>query len=73
MEKNNMNTFLTYEVHSSWWAGYVRSEWGRELAATYFAWKVKRKYGRYLLSQHRRKMILKSHLHAPGTSNLMTK
>lgn len=38
---------LAYEVSSSWWAGMVSWKWAQDLAARYFAWKVKRKYNRY--------------------------
>ena len=38
---------LAYEVHSSWWAGLAGLTGLRELAASWFAWKVRRKYRRY--------------------------
>ena len=37
---------LDYEVQSSLWAGWVSWKWGQELAAKYYAAKVKRKVGR---------------------------
>ncbi len=42
---------LDYEVRSSWWASFVCWDWLASLAATYFVWKVGRKYGRYELSK----------------------
>ena len=39
--------FLNYEVRSCWWAGLVWWDYGQELVAKYFAWKVKRKYEQY--------------------------
>ena len=54
------NQVLDYEVQSSWWASWVWWSWGRNLAGSYFAWKVKRKYGRYLISMNERAYI-KSH------------
>ena len=39
---------LDYEVCSSWWASWIWFESGQNIAASYFAWKVKRKYGRYV-------------------------
>lgn len=36
-----------YEIHSSWWAQWVFWSWGQDLAGSYFAWKVRRKWKRY--------------------------
>ena len=47
MDKIEMKEALMYEVMSSLWAGFIWFEWGRELASSYYAWKVKRKYRRY--------------------------
>lgn len=47
----NIADFLDYEIRSSWWAEYVWWGWGQELTASYFAWKVKRKYARYIDSR----------------------
>ncbi len=44
----NLKQFLDYEVRSSWWAGLIWWEWGQNLAASYFVWKTKRKFNRYL-------------------------
>jgi hypothetical protein len=41
---------LTYEVHSSRWAGWISFEWVQDLSSHYFAWKVNRKWARYLVS-----------------------
>lgn len=39
---------LDYEVKSSWWAGWIGNPRLQTLAAKYFAWKVDRKFNRYL-------------------------
>jgi hypothetical protein len=41
---------LEYELNASWWAPLVWWGWGQSLAASYFAWKVRRKWNRYALS-----------------------
>lgn len=41
---------LEYEVRASWWARDVSWPPLQRLASRYFAWKVNRKYGRYLAS-----------------------
>jgi hypothetical protein len=45
---------LTYEVHSSCWAGWLNIEWMQNLSARYFAWKTNRKWARYLVSMEAR-------------------
>jgi hypothetical protein len=42
--------FLEYEVSSSFFASLVWWQWGQDLCARYFAWKVRKKYARYLES-----------------------
>jgi hypothetical protein len=37
---------LYYEVHSSWWAGWIGWVRAQDVAAKYFAWKVNRKMDR---------------------------
>lgn len=44
IEKNQL---LEYEIAASWWAKYITHPELQELSASYFAWKVKRKYKRY--------------------------
>lgn len=39
---------LDYEIKSSWWAGWIGNPKLQFLAAKYFAWKVNRKFNRYL-------------------------
>lgn len=39
---------LKYEIYSAWWTGFALPKVLQELAAKYFAWKVTRKYARYL-------------------------
>lgn len=43
----NMSDILDYEIRSSWWACWIWWDWGQNLAGTYFAWKVNRKYKKY--------------------------
>ncbi len=45
---------LAYEVRASWWADSVPWNWLQTLAARYFAWKVGRKYRRYMSSHQQR-------------------
>lgn len=49
--------FLDYEIRSTWWASWIGWNWGQEISGRYFAWKVKRKYGRYLLSKEMEKRV----------------
>lgn len=46
----SLRALLEYEVKSSWWAGWLPSEAMQDAAATYYAWKVKRKYARFQAS-----------------------
>lgn len=48
---------LFYEVGASWWSGLVGNSFLQNLASSYFAWKVKRKYKRYLYMMHRKALI----------------
>ncbi len=41
---------LLYETHASWWTGWCYGDFLQTLAAKYFAWKVRRKYRRYVRS-----------------------
>ena len=40
--------FCEYEVTSSWFAKYISNPTIQEWLGSYFAWKAKRKYNRYL-------------------------
>lgn len=53
---------LMYEVESSWWASRVSWRWLQSLAGRYFAWKVRRKWGRYILGRKRMEQITKEYL-----------
>ena len=53
----SMQEVLNYEVHSHWLAGRIGFEWGAYLMGKYFAWKIRRKYKRYLVSLEERKAI----------------
>ena len=50
MRKFTIFECLDYEINSSWWAKDLDYEWMREFSGRYFAWKVKRKYKRYLFN-----------------------
>lgn len=39
---------LDYEIMASWWTQFISWEWAQNIVAKYFAWKVQRKYGRYV-------------------------
>jgi hypothetical protein len=54
----SMQEVLNYEIHSHWLARRVGFEWGQDLMGKYFAWKVIRKYNRYLVSLEERKRVL---------------
>ena len=56
-DKITMMQALDYEVKSSWWSGLIFWNWGRDLAGTYFANKVKRKYRRYTKSVEHQNLI----------------
>lgn len=43
----SLEAVLDYEIAGSWWAKLVSWNWAQELAASYFARKVARKYARY--------------------------
>ncbi len=47
---NTRQWVLEYEITSSPIASWIGWEWGQDLCARYFAWKVNRKYNRYLKS-----------------------
>ena len=53
-----MQDILNYEVHSNRFASWIGFEWGQNLMGKYFAWKVRRKYNRYLFSLEERKRVL---------------
>ena len=54
----SMQEILNYEIHSHWLASWIGFEWGQDLMGKYFAWKVRRKYNRYLVSLEERKRVL---------------
>ncbi len=54
----SMQEVLNYEIHSHWLASWIGFEWGQDLMGKYFAWKVRRKYNRYLVSLEERKRVL---------------
>lgn len=55
----SIKTFIDYEVRSSRWASKVSAPWLQKLAGKYFAWKVKRKYDRYITSMHWKNILNK--------------
>lgn len=54
----SLQEVLNYEIHSHWLASWIGFEWGQDLMGKYFAWKVRRKYNRYLVSLEERKRVL---------------
>ena len=54
----SMQEVLNYEIHSHWLASWICFSWGQDLMGRYFAWKVRRKYNRYLVSLEERKRVL---------------
>jgi hypothetical protein len=50
---------LYYEVHSSWWAGWIGWSRAQDVAAKYFAWKVNRKMDRIKRRAGRIKRIIR--------------
>lgn len=48
---------LSYEVQASWWAGYIGWDWAQDLASAYYAWKVRRKYNRYVAGLLEKKRV----------------
>jgi hypothetical protein len=39
---------LDYEIRSSWWACWISNDILQTVSGKYFAWKVNRKYMRYV-------------------------
>lgn len=57
----NIDDTLMYEVYSSWWAPFIGHPFLQNLAAMYFAWRVKRKHRRYKKHcENRKKLILEN-------------
>ncbi len=59
INKLSIKEILDYEINSSWTAGFIWFNWGREIIGSYFARKVKRKHKRYSKSLDSRNKILK--------------
>jgi hypothetical protein len=55
-----MRQALDYEVRASGWAQYISWPWLQELSSSYFAWRVRRRYGRYTASVAMTKRITKT-------------
>ena len=45
---------LDYEIRSSWWASWISNNWLQEISASWFAWKVNRKFRRWVESRQGR-------------------
>ena len=58
INKITMYDILQYEVHSHWLASWISNSFLQDLTGKYFAWKVARKYKRYISSIETRKQIL---------------
>lgn len=50
----SLKQILDYEIGSSKWACYLFLPWMHELAGSYYAWKVRRKYTSYLMFESRK-------------------
>lgn len=51
VQRMDMREILDYEIRASWWAGWVGITPLQDLAGKYFAWKVRRKYARWVASR----------------------
>ena len=54
----SLDEVLDYEIRSHWLASWIGFEWGQYLIGKYFAWKLRRKYNRYLVSLKERNRVL---------------
>ena len=57
INKIEMYDILRYEVHSHWLASWISNSFLQNLMGKYFAWKVARKYKRYVSSLEIRNQI----------------
>lgn len=57
MRRLTKGEILYYEVSASWWSGWIGNDFLQGLVAKYFAWKVNRKYNRYLRSLELRRLL----------------
>lgn len=57
MKRLTRDEILDYEVCTSWWAEWIGNDFLQGLVAKYFAWKVNRKYNRYLHCLERRRLL----------------
>lgn len=56
--KVTIEALLEYEIMSSWWAGLIGFPWFYWVVGTYFAWKTKRKYAKYLYRLKQIQLVL---------------
>ena len=47
-ERITQKQAMVYEVAASWWASWVFIALMQEMTSSYFAWKVRRKWKRYV-------------------------
>lgn len=47
-----IQVYLDWEINNSWFAGYISNPWLQDKIASYYVWKVKRKYARYKRNYH---------------------
>ena len=70
VKDDTLQLLLDYEIRSSWWADLIWWKWGQELTGSYFAWKVKKKYNRYLIHKKEEEHLRnKFNLHNDKTNN----
>jgi hypothetical protein len=60
-EENPITLFqcLEYEAYSSPWMGKIGWEWWKSLCGNYVAWKVERKYKKYLIEKSIQKRLIR--------------
>lgn len=52
--KITLKEVLEYEIRSTWWTKLVSWTWFQKIAGSYFAWKVGKKYKRYVEAMQRK-------------------
>ncbi|HLD98230.1 MAG TPA: hypothetical protein VI815_02810 [Candidatus Nanoarchaeia archaeon] len=59
-QKEQVSEFLLYEIASSPFASFIGLHYFQNITAIYFAWKVKRKFNKYLLFKAKKNGIKQS-------------
>jgi hypothetical protein len=61
MRKLNPFECLDYEVNASWLASMLGNKWMQNKMASYLAWKVRRKYRRYIVNKEMKNQLKQYH------------